>query len=58
MIAAAANGAEVSGDSKLIRIVGNDDAWLCEDCLAEWVESVTVTTYAADLVREMNAEDV
>lgn len=49
---------EVSGDSKLIRIVGNDDAWLCEDCLAEWVESVTVTTYAADLVREMNAEDV
>lgn len=48
----------MSGDSKLIRIVGNDDAWLCEDYLAEWVESVTVTTYAADLVREMNAEDV
>ena len=45
-------GAEVSGDSKLIRIVGaNDDAWICEDCL-------TVTTYAADLVREMHAEDV
>lgn len=50
-------GEEVFGSDKLFQFPGlGDDAWICSDCLEEYIESMVISASAETLLQEWDED--